>query len=330
MTLRPPTRRNVLPLLGAVAAIPFAARAQQPTLPTVGLLRSTPAAPFAHLVKALEEGLKDEGLIEGSNFAMEQRWAGNQLARLPELANELIRRQVSVIVGNRQAVAAARAATTTIPIVFVVGDDPVKSGLVTNLNRPTGNLTGVTFFGGSELNPKRLELLHELVPKAATVAILLDPAYETFARELPNTEAAAVALGLRTTVVRAAKQSDLAPAFDAIAKSGAGAMLVSGGPFFSSQRRTLVALAARYAVPAIYDLAEFVQAGGLISYSASIAAAYRQAGVYAGKIIKGAKPSELPVVQPTTFEMAINIKTAKTLGLTVPTSIQLRADEVIE
>ena len=324
-------RREFIALLaGTAATLPLAARAQQPPLPLVGVLRSTPAAPFAHLIDALRQGLKDEGLTEGRNFAIEQRWADNQLGRLPELAADLISRQVSVIVGNQQAIAAAKAATKTIPIVFVVADDPVKSGLVASLNRPTENLTGVTFFGGSELNPKRLQLLHELVPKAATVAILLDPNYEAFAQELPDTEAAARALGLRTVVVKAENEAALAAAFATIAQSGAGAILVSGGPFFTSQRRALVELAARHRIPAIYDLMEFVQAGGLISYSASIAGAYRQAGVYAGKILKGAKPADLPVLQPTTFELAINLKAAKTLGLTVPPSIQLRADHVIE
>lgn len=324
-------RREFIALLaGTAATLPLTARAQQPPLPLVGVLRSTPAAPFAHLIDALRQGLKDEGLTEGRNFAIEQRWADNQLGRLPELAADLISRQVSVIVGNQQAIAAAKAATKTIPIVFVVADDPVKSGLVASLNRPTENLTGVTFFGGSELNPKRLQLLHELVPKAATVAILLDPNYEAFAQELPDTEAAARALGLRTVVVKAENEAALAAAFATIAQSGAGAILVSGGPFFTSQRRALVELAARHRIPAIYDLMEFVQAGGLISYSASIAGAYRQAGVYAGKILKGAKPADLPVLQPTTFELAINLKAAKTLGLTVPPSIQLRADHVIE
>jgi putative ABC transport system substrate-binding protein len=327
----PMMRREFMTLLGGTAlAWPLAARAQQPATPVVGLLRSTPAGPFVHLVEALRQGLNTEGFAEGRNVAIEQRWAENRLDRLPELAADLIQRQVSVIIGNQQAIMAAKAATTTVPIVFVVADDPVKSGLVANMNRPTGNITGITFFGGSELNPKRLELLHELVPKAATVAILLDPNYEAFARELPETEAAARALGLRMLVEKAASEAELAPAFARIVAAGAHALLVSGGPLFSSQRRTLVDLAARHAIPAIYDLAEFVQAGGLISYSASIAGAYRQAGVYAGKILKGAKPTDLPVLQPTTFELAVNLKTARTLGVTVPPSIHLRADELIE
>jgi len=328
-------RRDFIALLGGATSAssvswPLAVRAQQPAIPVVGVLRSTPAAPFAHLIEALREGLKDEGLAEGRNFAIEQRWADNHLDRLPELAADLVRRQVSVIVGNQQAIVAARAATTTIPIVFVVADDPVKSGLVASFSRPSGNLTGVTFFGGSQLDPKRLELLRELVPKAVTVAILLDPNYETFAQQLPETEAAARTLGLRTVIVKAENAAGLAPAMAAVAQAGADAMLVSGGPFFTSQRQALVELASRHGIPAIYDLVEFVQAGGLISYSASIAGAYRQAGVYAGKILKGAKPSDLPVLQPTTFELAVNLKAAKALGLTVPPSIHLRADLVIE
>jgi putative ABC transport system substrate-binding protein len=323
-------RRRFLALAGVASAYPFAARAQQPAMPVVGVLRSTPAAPFAHLIEALRQGLKDEGLTEGRNFMIEQRWADNQLDRLPELAVDLVRRPVSAIVGNRQAVAAAMAATTTIPIVFVVADDPVTSGLVASLSRPTGNLTGVTFFGGSQLDAKRMELLHELVPNAATVAILQDPNYEALTKRQPETEIAARSLGLRTVVVTAGAEADLAPAFAKIVESGAGAILLSGGPIFTSQRRALVELAARHRIPAIYDLAEFVQAGGLISYSASIAGAYRQAGVYVGKILKGAKPSDLPVLQPTTFELAVNLKTAKTLGLDVPPSIHLRADLVIE
>ena len=330
MTIRYIERRDFISLLGGVIAWPRDARAQQPALPVVGVLRSTPAAPFVHLVAALRQGLKDEGLAEGRNFAIEQRWADNHLDRLPELATDLIRRQVSVIVGNQQAVTAVKAATATIPIVFVVADDPVKSGLVTSFNRPTGNLTGVTFFGGSQLDPKRLELLRELVPKSATVAILLDPNYEAFAQQLPETEAAARTLGLRAVIAKAENEAGLAPAFATVAQARADAMLVSGGPFFTSQRKAIVELAARHAIPAIYDVAEFVHAGGLISYSASIAGAYRQAGVYAGKILKGAKPSELPVLQPTKFELAVNLKTAKALGLEVPPSIQLRADEVIE
>ena len=299
-------------------------------MPVVGLLRSTPAAPFAHLVAALRQGLGDEGFVEGRNVAIEQRHADNQLDRLPGLAADLVRRQVSVIVSNLGAVRAARAATTTIPIVFVTGADPVKGGLVASLNRPEANLTGVTFFGGSQLNAKRLELLRDLVSKAAVFAVLGDVNYLEFDAELPALEAVGRALGRQTVVVKVSSEREFEGAFAEIVRAGAGALLVSGSPLFTSQRRTLVALAARHAIPAIYDQRDFVADGGLMSYSASVTGAYRQAGTYVGKILKGAKPSELPVLQPTTFELVLNLKTAKALGLDVPPSIQLRADEVIE
>ena len=323
-------RRDFIELLGVTVAWPFAARAQKPGVPVVGLLRGTPAAPFRHLVTALRQGLGDEGLVEGRNVVIEQRWADNHLDRLPAMAAELIRREVAVIVGNVDAVEAARAATKTIPIVFVTGEDPVKSGLVKSVNRPESNLTGVTFFGGAQLNAKRLELLRDLVPAATVVAALVDLSYPSIDPELPDVTAAGRALERRIAVVKISGERDFEPAFETIKAAGAAALLVSGSPFFTSQRRALIALAARYAIPAIYDLREFVADGGLISYSASFTNAYRQAGAYAGKLINGAKPSELPVLQPVTFELAVNLKTAKALGIDVPSSIQLRADEVIE
>jgi putative ABC transport system substrate-binding protein len=324
-------RREFIAVIGgAAASLPLAARAQQPGMPIVGLLRGTPAAPFRHLVTALRQGLGDEGLVESRNVVIAQRWADNHLDRLPAMAAELIRREVAVIVGNVDAVEAARAATKTIPIVFVTGEDPVKSGLVKSINRPESNLTGVTFFGGAQLNVKRLELLRDLVPAATVVAALVDLSYPAIDPELPDVVAAGRALGRRIAVVKISGERDFEPAFETIKAAGAAALLVSGSPFFTSQRRALIVLAARYAIPAIYDLREFVADGGLISYSASFTNAYRQAGAYAGKLINGAKPSELPVLQPVTFELAVNLKTAKALGLDVPSSIQLRADEVIE
>jgi putative ABC transport system substrate-binding protein len=323
-------RREFITLLGGAAIWPLTARAQQPAMPVVGLLRSTPAAPFAHLVAALRQGLGDEGFVEGRNVAIEQRHADNQLDRLPALAADLVRRQVSVIVGNVFAVDAARAATATIPMVFVTAEDPVERGLVVSLNRPEANLTGVTFFGGSQLNAKQLELLRDLTPKAAVFAVLGDASYPAFEAGLPAVEAAGRALGRQIVAVKTSSEREFEGAFAKIVQAGAGALLVSGSPFFTSQRRALVALAARHAIPAIYDQRDFVLDGGLISYSASFTGAYRQAGTYVGKILKGVRPSELPVLQPTTFELVLNLKTAKALGLEVPPSIELRADEVIE
>jgi putative tryptophan/tyrosine transport system substrate-binding protein len=324
-------RRKFISLFGgAAAAWPLAARAQQSGMPVVGFLRSTPAAPFAALVAALRQGLGDEGFVEGRNVAIEQRYADNHLDRLPGLAANLVHRQVSVIVGNVDAVDAARAATATIPIVFVTGEDPVKIGLVASLNRPEANLTGVTFFGGSQLNAKQLELLRDLVPKTSIFAVLGDVNYRAFEAGSPAVETASRALGRQMMVVKISSEREFEGAFAKIAQAGAGALLVSGSPFFTSQRRALVALAARHAIPAIYDQRDIVVDGGLMSYSASFTCAYRQAGTYVGKILKGAKPSELPVLQPTTFELVINLKTAKALGLDVPPTLLALADEVIE
>jgi putative tryptophan/tyrosine transport system substrate-binding protein len=323
-------RREFITLLGGAAAWPLAARAQQPAIPVIGFLRSTPSDPSTKLVEALRRGLKEVGFVEGQSVVIEQRYADNHLDRLPGLAGDLVNRKVTVIIANSLAAEAARAATETIPIVFVTADDPVTRGLVTSLNRPAGNLTGLTFFGGGKLGAKRLELLHELVPKAMVIALLMDPNWPGAVAELPELEAAARAIGRQIVVVRASNEREFEDAFAKITQSGAGALMVAGSPFFTSQRRTLVALAARHAIPAIYDVRENVEAGGLISYSASFTDAYRQAGIYAGRILKGAKPSELPVLQPTTFELALNLKTAKALGLTIPSSIMVQADEVIE
>jgi putative ABC transport system substrate-binding protein len=328
MTVDGIERRKLLAGIAGAATWPLGARAQQ--VPAIGLLRSTPAAPFADLVAALRQGLSSEGFVEGRNVEIVQRWADNQLDRLPGFAAELVRRPVSAIVGNTGAVEAARAATTIIPIVFVTGDDPVKSGLVTSLNRPERNLTGVTFFGGAVLDAKRLELMRDLVPAAKVVGVLGDPSYPPFEAALPEVMAAGRTLGRQIEVARAAKNEELAPAFETLREAGINALMVSGSPFFTSQRREIITLAARYAIPAIYDLRAYVRDDGLISYSASFTDAYRQAGVYVGKILKGAKPRELPVLQPTTFELALNLKTAKALGLTVPMIMQMTADEVIE
>ena len=321
-------RREFITLLGGAAvAWPLSAHAQQPAMPVIGFLRNTAAAPFAHLVTELGKGLSEEGFVEGRNVIIEQRWGDNQPDRLPGLAADLVRRKAAVIVGPAGVLAAIRVAGPTVPFVFVVGDDPVKMGLVASLNRPEGNLTGVTFFGGSLLGAKRLALLQELVPKISVVAVLLDP---DTAFEIELVETAARALGLQVVPVKLASERDLDAAFDRIVATGAGALLFGGGPVLRGQLQQIVALAARHALPTIYELRDYVEAGGLISYAASFPAAYRQAGVYAGRILKGAKPSDLPVLQPIKFEMAINLKTAKALGLTVPDTLLARADEVIE
>ena len=300
-------------------------------MPTIGFLRTTPSGPFADLVAAFRQGLNETGFVEGQNVAVEYRWADNHLDLLPGLAADLVRRHVAVIVGNSLAAEAAKAVTTTIPIVFVTADDPVTRGLVTSLSQPGGNLTGVTFFGGGQLGAKRLELLHELIPRATVVAFLMDPNWPGSLADLPDVEAAARVIGrLRIVVVKAASERELEPAFATMVQADAGALMVSGGPLFSSERRQLIALAARHAIPAIYDVREYVDAGGLISYAASFTGAYRQAGIYAGRILKGAKPAEMPVLQPTKFELVINMKTAKALSLTVPQPLLLRADDVIQ
>jgi putative ABC transport system substrate-binding protein len=325
------TRRTFISLLGGAAAAtwPLAARAQQPPLPVVGFLRSTPAEPFAHIVVAFRQGLNETGFVEGQNVAIEQRWADNQLDQLPGLAADLIRRQAAVIVGNGPAVEAARGAAATMPIVFVIGGDPVAQGLVTSLNRPGGNLTGLTFFG-NRLGAKRLEMVRELVPGTSVIAALIDPNFPEAVVELREVEEAGRTIGQEIVPVNAGNEREFDAAFTSIVQAGAGALVVIGSAFFTSKSRTLVALSARHAIPTIYDIRDYVAAGGLISYSTSFTDAYRHAGVYAGRILKGAKPSELPVLQPTTFELAINLKTAKALGLDVPDRLLATADEVIE
>jgi ABC-type uncharacterized transport system substrate-binding protein len=301
-------RRDVLTLLGGAAvAWPFVAPAQQPALSVVGFLHSGPASSNAHLVDAFRRGLAEAGYDEGRNVMIEYRWAEGHYDRLAELAAELVRRPVAVIVGGAPPAArAAKAATTTIPVVFVSGDDPITSGLVDKLNRPDGNITGVSVFSGSQLGEKHVELLHALLPTAATHRV-----------------------GLRLQVMHASTESDVGQAFAMFAEQRVDAVIVGGDPFFTSQRNRLVALAARHALPVVYNLREFVAAGGLMSYGSSITDAYRQAGLYTGRILQGIKPSDLPVMRPMRFELIINLKTAQELGLSIPPLLLFQADEVM-
>ena len=322
-------RRDFITLLGGAAAVwPLAARAQQP-VPMIGFLRSTSSAPFAGLVASFRRGLNEAGLVEGRNVTVDYRWADNQPAQLPALVAELIGRKVAVIVGDVEAAHAAKAATATIPIVFVVGSDPVAAGLVANLNRPGGNLTGVSFFD-TPLAAKRLSLLNELLPQAAVIAVLLDANFAEADMEARELSAAANAIGRQMTIVKIGSEGEFDSAFATIVQSGARGLLVGSGPFFNTQRRRIVALATRHAIPAIYVIREFVEAGGLMSYGASQEDAYRRAGNYVSRILKGEKPGDLPVELPTKFDLTINIATAKALGLTVPLTLQAAADEVIE
>ena len=308
-------RREFITLLGgAAAAWPLAARAQQPAMPVIGFLDSAGAAESAFRVEAFRRGLSETGFVEGRNVAIEYRWAEGQLDRLPALAADLVRRQVAVIVTQNLTTPAARAATSTIPIVFVIGGDPVASGLVTSVSRPEGNVTGVSFTAAL-LIAKRLELLHELVPKPALIGVLLNPSSPSFEAELQSMEAAARGIGRETLIVKAASEREIDTAFATFIQSGAGALLVGGGAFFIGRRRRLAALAIRHALPTIFNLREAVMAGGLMSYGASDTDAYRRGGVYVGRILKGAKPGDLPVEMPSKYELVINLATAKALGL---------------
>jgi putative tryptophan/tyrosine transport system substrate-binding protein len=326
-------RREFVTLLGgAAAAWPIAAHAQQPAMPVIGLLDQRSPEELADRLRGFRQGLKDAGFVEGENVAIEYRWAENQIDRLPALAAELVRRGVKVIAstGGIPAAFVAKAATTTIPVVFLVSDDPVKLGLVTSLARPDGNLTGINFFSG-ELTAKRLELLRELMPAATRVAVLVNPANaantETTVKAV---EPAARAIGLQIQVLNANTIREINTAFATLVRERHDALFVGIDPFFNSRRTQLVNLATRHALPASYPARDFAEAGGLMSYGANIADAWRQVGSYAGRILKGMKPADLPVVQSNKFELVINAQTAQMLGFEVPPSLLARADEVIE
>jgi putative tryptophan/tyrosine transport system substrate-binding protein len=327
-------RREVITLLsGAVAAWPLAARAQQSAMPVIGYFSARSPVTDMRMLSVFREGLKETGYVEGRNVAIELRWAEGHYDRLLELAHDLVRRKVAVIVttGGESTARAAKAATSTIPIVFISGSDPVESGLVASLNRPGGNLTGVSSIL-SPLMPKQIGLLSELVPKAVSIGVLVDPEAlaATANSRIAELEDAGRAVGRRLIILKASTDADIEVAFEAFIQQRVQALLVTPGPLFITRMDRLVAFAARHSLPTMYSRRELVDAGGLVSYASSTAEGYRQMGIYVGRILKGEKPSELPVVQPTRFEFVINLKTAKALSLDVPPSLLARADEVIE
>jgi len=325
-------RREFMTGLGAAITGSIRSNAQQlPPVSLVGYLYAGPAEGFAFRQVAFRKGLAETDYFEGCNVAIETHWARNESFRLADLANELVGRGVAVLVasGNAQAVLAAKAATTTIPIVFTSGLDPVKIGLVGSLNRPGGNVTGIAFLTRT-LDAKRLELLHELLPGATNVGALLNPTFPDAPDQLHEVQEAAQRIGERLTLLNASSARELDAAFETIVQKGIGALLVGADPFFISRREQLVALAAHHGIPAIYEDRDFTTVGGLMSYGASFSDAVRQVGVYTGRILKGEKPTDLPIQQPTKFELVINLKTAKALGLTLPPTLLARADEVIE
>jgi putative tryptophan/tyrosine transport system substrate-binding protein len=323
-------RRKFLATLGAAAAWPLAARAQQPAMPVIGLLYGASPDPVAHRLRAFRQGLKDSGYVEGENVAIEYRWAENQFDRLPEMVADLIRRQVTVIAAlNTVAAVAAKAASTTIPIVFLSSEDPVRLGLVASLARPGGNATGINFFI-TELAAKRLGLLHDLVPKANRVGVLVHPADVLTETTLRDVQPAARAIGLQIQVVNASTSGEIDAAFAAFVREQVDALFIGPGGFFSSRRVHIANQAMRHGIPATYPQREFPEIGGLMSYGTNLADTWRQIGVHTGRVLKGAKPADLPVVQSTKFELVINAQTARMLGLTVPDKLLVAADEVIE
>jgi putative ABC transport system substrate-binding protein len=327
-------RRKFSTLLGGVATAstvwPFVARAQQKATPVIGYLGAGAPGPFARFVEAFRQGLSETGYVEGQNLTIDYRWSEGLFDRLPALAADLAGRKVDLIVADADNSArAAKNATSTIPIVFIAGDDPVRQGLVASLARPGGNLTGVSFLT-AELHAKRFELLSELVPQAKVIALLFGPTISNNEQMISTVQEAAQAKGVQLLILKASTESEIDAAFAALVQRQAGALVISPNPFLGSRREQIVALASYLSVPAIYGVRDAATAGGLISYGTPFTAVFRQVGIYTGKILKGAKPAGLPVVQPTTFELVVNLKTAKALRLTIPPSILSRADEVIE
>jgi putative ABC transport system substrate-binding protein len=325
-------RRELIALLGgAAAAWPLAARAQQPTRPVIGLLSVRSPDESAHLLRAFRGGLAQDGVIEGRNVAIEYRWAHGEYDQLPALAAELVHIPVAILValGGEPAARAATAATATIPVVALFSTDPVKSGLIASLSRPGGNVTGISNLS-TAMEPKRLGLLHDLVPQAKAFGALLNPEFPTFADQLADIQAAAQTTGVEIHVFRAGTDHDIEAAFESITQQRIAALLVASDPFFNSRRDEIAALAARRGVPAMYGFRDYAVAGGLMSYGIDLPDTYRQAGVYAGHVLKGAKPADLPVLQPTTFEFVINLKAAKALGVKFSDNLLSLADEVIE
>ncbi len=323
-------RRDFISLLGSAAvAAPLAAHAQQAALPVIGFLNSASQDRYRDSLRAFHQGLAESGYVEGRNVSIEYRWAEGRYDRIPAMAADLVRRQVNLISANGPAVHAVKAATTTIPIVFTAGFDPIELGLVTSLSRPGGNLTGASILN-TELGPKRLELLRELVPKAAVIALLVNPANPNAESLSRNLHAAARALGLQLHVLHANAERDFEPVFVRLVELRVSALVIGNDPFFTTRAELLAALTLRHALPAISQYREFSTAGGLMSYGGSLIDTYYKAGVYAGRIIKGEKPADLPVQQTTKVELIVNLKTAKAFGLAVPLSLLGRADEVIE
>ena len=322
-------RREFISLVGGAAAWPLVARAQQK--PTIGFLNSGSANAYPDRIIAFHQGLRQLGYVEGENVAVDYRWALGEYERLPALAAELVERRVSVLIatGGEPAALAAKSATSTIPIVFAIGGDPIKLGLVASYNRPGGNATGANILA-AEMDGKRLGLLHELIPNAARVGLLLNPNFPAYPTQLNELQRAATIIGLQVEVLRANTDGEIDAAFEIASRKRVGALILAASPFFDTRRDKLVALATGHALPTVYHFREFAVAGGLMSYGVSIPHIYRQVGVYAGRILSGESPANLPVQQPTTFELVVNLKTAKILGIEVPPTLLARADEVIE